>query len=106
MPIDIAINEDLQTTWNGVGDLTKVYGEDQIEQAVAISIIERAGLSIPTLTDTAIEQKRGAIEQAVAQNQHTESDYTVVVADIDYDNGVVTYAVETDRIELFLDIES
>lgn len=105
MARDFAINSSLQTTWNEVGDITDVTGENQIEQSIVIDIIENVGLGAPALTDTAIEQKRGDIEQAVRGNDMTEPPIQVIVNEINPEEEYIIFDIGTNHVSLSLTVE-
>ncbi len=97
---DIAYNTDLQTAYDGVGDLETVDGEDAIEQAVVTALIERVETEALTPMPTRIEQRRSQIEGAVDSVQFTEQPINVSIESIEEsdDTATVTYRVETKRI--------
>lgn len=98
MARDIQINEQLQTEWNTVGDFDDVDGAAQIRQSISIFLIENADTTPPALHATAIEQRRGEIEQAVKDCSLTDPPIRVDVGEIDYEAQAVTYNIFTNRV--------
>jgi hypothetical protein len=104
MAEDVFINKSLDTEWDEVGDIRTVYDEDgdarQIRQSISISVIEEVGLDAPSLIDEAIEEYRGDIEAAIANNPMSEPPYDVIVTDVDYDGESITFEATTSRVSV------
>ena len=96
MATDIELNERLETTWDGSGDLTTVSGANELAQSFRISIIENVDLSV-SLNPTDIEEQRAAIEQAVRDNPRSRDPITVTGSTTTEDDGtnVIEYEVST-----------
>ncbi len=105
MPEDIAYDENFRTEWNSVGDINTVTGTDFVEQIITTSIVEGPGLSLSAFTPTAIEEKRGDIEQAVRSNEKTTEPINVSVKKANYDDQEVTFSVFTGQTNFTVESE-
>jgi len=95
MSEDIAIDENFQTSWDSSGDIETVRGDNELAQSFIISIVENVDLTT-TLVASAIEEQRGAIEQAVRNNPRSD-DPIDVFAEINREQSppIVEYEVLT-----------
>ena len=106
MPEDIAINENFVSTFDEVGDIKTHRGDAAVQQAVAISVIEYTPNSAIGFTPTAIEDRRGAIDQAVRENQFTEEPIAVTVEETNQTTQTITFRVETNQLDFPIDIDA
>ena len=101
MATDIELNERLETTWDGSGDLTTVSGANELAQSFRISILENVDLSV-SLNPTDIEEQRAAIEQAVRDNPRSREPISVTAEQKTAEDETIylQYEVFTESVEL------
>lgn len=97
---DIAYNDEFRTSYDEVGDIQTVEGEDAIVQAINTSVVEFVGLSSPPLNATELEERRSDIESVVEDNSFTQDPVTVTIDDIDEEEQAVRFRIETGRVSL------
>ena len=100
MAEDILVTTDLTSQYDSVGDIDTVRGEAQIQQAVAIEIIERFGFGAPPLTPEGLEERRGKLEDTIRASEYTEPPISVTVDAVDVTTQSVTFKAQTNRVTL------
>jgi len=106
MPEDIAIDENFVSTFDEVGDIATHRDSEAIKQAVAVSVIEFTPNTPVGFTSTAIEQRRGNIEQAVRDNSFTSPPIDVTVANTNQTEQTITYSVTTNEVTFPIDVDA
>lgn len=99
MSIDILYDEDLETNWNGVGDIESSEGVKQVRQSLGISILESTDLSAPSFAPGDIEERREVIERAVRQNPLSREPIRVRVSERKPTEQRIEFSISTRRVE-------
>jgi hypothetical protein len=100
MAIDILYNTDLDTEWNGVGDIKRSSGPKQVRQSIGISVLEFTDLSAPSFDPGDIEEKRASIEDAVRRNPLSQEPIRVRVSEREPTEQRIEFTIVTRRVEL------
>lgn len=77
MVLDLKVNRNGETQWNGEGDFDVVDGTEQIGQSIYISIITNVDLVLESFASKHIESLRSEIYDAVDSNPQTEQPINV-----------------------------